>query len=452
MSTPWSGRNPLVVPYAFHQVLDLLESGEESIFLTGKAGTGKSTLLQLYRRTTRRNLVVLAPTGMAALQVGGQTVHSFFGFPPRFLSEGDIRRRRQLQWLGRLDTIVIDEVSMLRADVLDAVDASLRLHREDARPFGGVHMVFVGDLFQLPPVVAGPEEKYLFQSVYDSPYFFSAHAYRRLQPVMHELRTVFRQDSRHFLRLLDAVRTNTADADDLEALNERYLPEAGAETGRDRSDTQDIVLCSVNAKADQINREQLSALPGSPHSYAARVEGEFDPRLYPTEVKLVLKEGAQVMFVRNDPDGQFVNGTIGFVRTAGPGEIWVRTLEGSLPGRMDIRVVPATWEILRYRAVGEDGVHPLTGGDIRIETEVVGSFVQYPLRLAWAITIHKSQGKTFDRMAIDLDRGAFAHGQVYVALSRCRTLEGIRLMRPLRASDIRTDGRVVAFYDQESRR
>ncbi|MEY3050608.1 MAG: hypothetical protein RLY31_393 [Bacteroidota bacterium] len=452
MSGPLSDRIPLVVPAGFHQVLDLLESGEESVFLTGKAGTGKSTLLQLYRRTTRRRMVILAPTGMAALQVGGQTVHSFFGFPPRFLAAQDIRRRRQLQWISQLETIVIDEVSMLRADVMDAVDVSLRLHREDPRPFGGVQMVFVGDLFQLPPVVAGPEEKYLFQSVYDSPYFFSARAYRRLHPVMHELRTVFRQESRHFLRLLDAVRTNTADADDLEALNERYQQVPAVAADSDGPESQDIVLCSINAKADRINQERLAALPGQPQVYPAKVEGDFDPRLFPTDGKLVLKEGAQVMFVRNDPDGQFVNGTLGVVRQIGPDEIWVRTAEGALPGSIDIRVGPATWEILRYRAVDERAEGSSRDGTLRIETEVVGSFVQYPLRLAWAITIHKSQGKTFDRMVIDLDRGAFAHGQVYVALSRCRTLEGIRLLQPLRPSDIRTDEKVVDFYDQESRR
>lgn len=422
---------PLELNEGFRYALDLIEKTSQSLFLTGKAGTGKSTLLQLFRSTTRKKTVVLAPTGIAALNVQGQTIHSFFGFPPRLIQAKDISKHFNKKWFSRIDVLVIDEISMVRADLLDAIDRSLRLNRESPLPFGGVQMVFIGDLFQLPPVIASEEEKRLFEMAYDTPYFFSAHALKGFDFEKMELRKVYRQEQRHFLRLLEAVRHNAADWDDLEDLNERHLPNFEAERSF-------ITLAARNAKVDRINSQELASLAGYEHSFQAKIQGEFDPKQYPTEMELRLKEGAQVMFIKNDVDGNYVNGTIGKVTAFDEEGIKVYTDEQGSP--KTITVVPTKWEVIRYRPGKEN--------PDEIEAEVVGTFEQYPLRLAWAVTIHKSQGKTFDNVIIDMDAGAFEFGQTYVALSRCRTLEGIVLRQKLKPSDIKTDERVVDYYEQ----
>ncbi|MBL7826951.1 MAG: AAA family ATPase [Saprospiraceae bacterium] len=429
---------PLVLNGDFSYALDVLEKSNRNLFITGKAGTGKSTLLQLFRNTTRKKVAVLAPTGVAALNVQGQTIHSFFGFPPRIITPAEASRKTSRKDLLRLykslQVLVIDEISMVRADMLDGIDKFLRVNRENFRPFGGVQLVVFGDLFQLPPVVTkDPIEADYFQSFYETPYFFSAKIFQDpdfdLEAL--ELSKVYRQESRHFLRLLEAVRLNKLDFDDLEDLNERHVPLPTDLDGY-------ITLTARNMTADKINYQALDQLETKSFEFLGEVKGAFDPGLYPTELALRLKKGAQVMFVRNDvEEKQFVNGTIGKVTHIDHETIVVETEEmGGKKRKID--VAKSEWEIVKYRA-GISG---------SIETEIVGSFTQYPLKLAWAITIHKSQGKTFDKVILDLGGGAFEHGQLYVALSRCRTLEGIVLRQKIKMKDVITDERVVDFYEK----
>ena len=419
----------------FEYALDRFEAGGH-LFVTGRAGTGKSTLLSLIRRTTRRNIAVVAPTGVAALNVRGQTLHSFFGFPGKLLRPRDVRRRKNPYLYQKLDTLVIDEVSMVRADLLDRVDESLRLNRDEPDlPFGGVQVVMFGDLFQLPPVVASDAERALFEweaATYRSPYFFDARVWQTEagdELEMIELNTVFRQKARQFVRLLDALREGHFDFDDLVDLNVRVVDEGVF------GDRAAITLTSTNRLADAINQRELARLSAKPTRYVGTLEGNFDARNLPTELALALKPGAQVMFVRNDPQKRYVNGSIGRVVSAEAERLIVH-LEENGEAR-EIEVAEETWQNIRYT------VDEATG---RIAEDVTGVFRQYPLKLAWAITIHKSQGKTFERMHLDLGRGAFESGQTYVALSRCRTLDGIRLARPLRPGDVIVDERVCDWY------
>lgn len=420
----------------FEYALDRFESGDH-LFITGRAGTGKSTLLQLIQRTTRRQLAVVAPTGVAALNVRGQTIHSFFGFPGKLLRQRDVRKRAQRGLYTKLQTLVIDEVSMVRADLLDRIDESLRLNRDRPdEPFGGVQLVLIGDLFQLPPVVASDVEHALFQgddAPYASPYFFDAHVWQRAkQPEMIELNQVFRQKARQFVRLLDALREGHFDYDDLEDLNVRQVDES---TFAERAA---ITLTTTNRLADSINQRELARLSAKPVRYTGALEGSFDVRNLPTDLSLALKPGAQVMFVRNDPQKRYVNGTIGTVTVAENERLVVEVDERGK--HTAIEVAQETWENIRY------GIDELTG---KITENVTGTFKQLPLKLAWAITVHKSQGKTFERMHLDLGRGAFESGQTYVALSRCRTLDGVRLVRALRPADVIVDERVSDWYNTQ---
>jgi ATP-dependent exoDNAse (exonuclease V) alpha subunit len=404
------------------------------LFVTGRAGTGKSTLLQYFRRTTAKKVAVVAPTGVAALNVGGQTIHSFFNFPAKTLLPKDIRRQPFTKLYEKLDVLVIDEISMVRADLLDNMDRFLRINRNRLdEPFGGVQVAMFGDLFQLPPVVSLPEEREMIEKTYGSPYFFAAHVWKsgaRLHT--HELRQVYRQTNRRFLRLLDAVRLNEAEYDELEELNERYDPNF--------PDTENyITLSARNATADELNTRRLAQLPTEEFMYLGQLSGDFPPTCCPADPALKLKVGAQVMFVKNDTERRFVNGTIG--KVCG---LDLQSVEVAVPrsdGTVEIITVsPAVWESHRFKLNAANGA---------IETETVGTYKQMPLRLAWAVTIHKSQGKTFERMVIDLGRGgAFEHGQTYVALSRCTSLEGIVLKQRLTHRDIRTDPRVVEFFAQ----
>ncbi len=424
-------KKPLQLSDDFKYVIDVLEKQQKSMFITGRAGTGKSTLLQLFRRSTRKKTVVLAPTGVAALNVQGQTIHSFFKFPAKPLHRTEIKRLRYRKLYEKVEVIIIDEISMVRADLLENIDVFLRLNRNNNAPFGGVQMVFFGDLFQLPPVVATEQERMLFQTDFDSPYFFSAHVFEEFEMEMMELQQIYRQDNRHFIRLLESVRMNTIDYDDLEDLNERYVPNFEA-------DTSYITLSARNATVNRINQKELDSLDTEPFNYVGKTEGQFDPRLYPTDLILTLREGAQVMFVKNDSEGKFVNGTLGKIVALSGTEIKVLVEER---GQSEtIKVEKMDWELQRYKINELD--------DSKIETEVVGKFTQYPIRLAWAITIHKSQGKTFENMIIDMGRGAFEFGQTYVALSRCRTLNGIVLKQKLRPNDVMVDERIIDFYNQ----
>lgn len=433
-------KTPLTLSDDFKFALDTLDKTDRSMFITGRAGTGKSTLLRLFQQTSKKKLVVLAPTGVAALNVQGQTIHSFFGFPHRIVTPKEASRKvsqkHLLNLYRKMETLVIDEISMVRADILDGMDKFLRVNRENYRPFGGVQVVLFGDLFQLPPVVTNdPIERAYFDEYYDSPYFFSGKiiADPDFEMEMLELRKVYRQESRLFLRLLEAVRTNSLDRDDLEDLNDRYVPHFQSPT-----DGGYITLCARNATADRINKLELEKLTAREHSFSAEIKGNFDPALYPTEPELRLRKGAQVMFLKNDPDREFVNGTIGKITQLDSDGLTVQVEEPSGKKRT-IDVQKFDWEIKRYTAA--------TSGDI--DTETIGTFRQYPVKLAWAITIHKSQGKTFDKVIVDLGGGAFEHGQLYVALSRCRTLEGIVLRQPIRPRDVITDERVVDFYGRQ---
>lgn len=426
-------KQPIELNRDFQYALDRMERSTDLLFVTGRAGTGKSTLLQLFRSTTRKKVVVLAPTGVAALNVKGQTIHSFFGLPPRLIDRfKDIKRRRFRKLYEKLDTIVIDEISMVRADMLDNIDYFLQINRDDPRPFGGVQMVFFGDLFQLPPVVSSNIEKQLFQTVYQSPYFFSSKVLEMPTLEMIELQTVYRQKNRGFLKLLEAIRLNRIDYDDLEALNTRHQKD---EPNPDFA----ITLSARNASVNAINKSELEAIPLPSKSYVAKVDGNFPDRLFPTDPILSLKLNAQVMFLRNDPDKKYVNGTIGKIVKLEDDSITVLLEEQYGEAKQYISVKKVEWEILKYK-LDEQELD-------KISTETLGTFKQYPLRLAWAVTIHKAQGKTFDKVIIDLGKGAFAHGQTYVALSRCRTLEGIILKQPLRPQDIMTDERVVNYYE-----
>lgn len=424
-------QQPLELNADFKYALDQLEKKHSNLFITGRAGTGKSTLLQLFRNTTKKKAVVVAPTGIAALNVKGQTIHSFFGFPPRPISKRDIKRRRNRRLYKNMDVLIIDEISMVRADVLDNIDYFLRVNREANVPFGGVQVVFFGDLFQLPPVVASDVEQMMFQMHYDSPYFFSAEVFDdRFEIEMLELNKVYRQDNKHFLRLLEAIRMNEIDYDILEEINRRVVPKFDPPAFY-------ITLTATNATANRINQQKLAQLDFPERKYQAKITGSFNANIYPTEAVLRLKIGAQVMFIKNDPEKRFVNGTIGKVTDLKQEKVIIET-EGERGQSKTIELETMDWEILRYKS-------DLTNPN-KIQTETIGTFTQFPLKLAWAITIHKSQGKTFDKIAVDLGRGAFEHGQTYVALSRCRTLEGIILKQPLRFNDVKTDERIIDYY------
>jgi ATP-dependent DNA helicase PIF1 len=427
-------KDPISLSHEFAEVLNQLEYSTDHLFITGRAGTGKSTLLQVFRSTTKKRTIVLAPTGVAALNVRGQTIHSFFGFPPRLINKSEIEKRKNNRIYKNIDMIIIDEISMVRADMIDNIDTFLQINRENSNPFGGVQMVFFGDLFQLPPVVATPFERQYFSTTYETPYFFSAIVTNRIEMKMVELLHVYRQEERLFINILDNIRTNDIDYDDLITINDRHVPMPD-------EDDYYITLCSRNDIANRINEHEILALTSIPIQFNATVNGEFNPQLFPTEFNLILKEGAQVMFVRNDINKQYVNGSIGIIHTLTENNIIVSLPDdGSKSGFKLIDVDKTEWEIIRYEA---DKDQPQ-----KIISKIVGTFTQYPLKLAWAITIHKSQGKTFDHVIIDMGGGAFESGQTYVALSRCRTIGGIILKKPLMPRDIFVDNRIAEYYQK----
>lgn len=427
-------KQPLSLSHEFKAVLDQIENTRDNLFITGRAGTGKSTLLQLFRNTTRKRVAVVAPTGIAALNVRGQTLHSFFGFPPKMINRYDIQKRKNWRMYTKVDTIIIDEISMVRADMLDNIDIFLRVNRDINEPFGGVQMIFFGDLFQLPPVIASDFEKRHFVTHYESPYFFSADIIKSdFEFSMIELHQVFRQDERKFINLLDSIRLNHFDYDDMEELNERHvdLPE---------DSEYFITLTSRNKTAEEINTKEINKLITEPFTYSANLTGMFNPRQFPTDPVLTLREGAQVMFLKNDIDKRFVNGSIGIIRKLTATKVVVSVLDDHEDTKT-FELDKWEWEIIRYN---NDPANPRA-----IKTDVVGTFKQYPIKLAWAITIHKSQGKTFDKVIIDMGGGAFEYGQTYVALSRCRTFDGIFLKKPISPRDIKVDERVRDFYEMK---
>ena len=425
-------------------LFNLAEHTSRSIFLTGKAGTGKTTFLNDFVRKTRKKHIVVAPTGIAAINAGGVTIHSMFGLPLRtFLPTTDRvdsnlanniadlmphfkYRKDKLKLLREIEIVIIDEVSMLRADVLDMMDFSLRHVRRNQQKFGGVQMLFIGDLYQLPPVV---RDEYVLKQYYDSPFFFDSYALKELPLITLELTTVYRQKDEKFLEILNEIRDGAVGDIDFDTLNERYLPDF------EPKDEPYVYLTSHNRMADEINQKKLAALPGKSRFYDAEIIGNFNENQFPNDEILELKIGAQIMFIRNDASGEkrYFNGKLAEIVEVDDKEISV-----IIDGEDEIyKLKKETWEQKRY-SLGEDK---------SIQEEVLGSFKQYPIRLAWAVTIHKSQGLTFDRLIIDAGK-SFASGQVYVALSRCRTLEGIVLKSKITPEVIFSDRRVSKFQDE----
>ena len=438
----------------FQLAVDLVNSTSQHIFLTGKAGTGKTTFLRYIKEHTQKNVVVVAPTGVAAINAGGVTMHSFFQLPFGAFVPGHIRREDVIgyvdvtdkhslfknihfggdkrEMLQELELLIIDEVSMMRCDMLDAIDTILRhFRRAPHLPFGGVQVLYIGDLFQLPPVIAGEEWKVL-QSFYESPFFFSAKVVAEAPPVYIELKKIYRQSEQQFINVLNNVRDNKVTRADYELLNSRYNPQFVSE-----GDDHYITITTHNKKADQINAAELAKLPGKLHTFKATVKDDFSEKALPTDIELQLKVGAQIMFIKNDSgsDRRFFNGKLATVSKIMNDEITVSFVDGG----EDLVLEKETWKNIRY-------IYNKENDDI--DEEELGSFTQYPVRLAWAITVHKSQGLTFDRAVIDAG-SSFAAGQVYVALSRCTAIDGLVLRSRLHPSAIATDKRIIEFAQRE---
>ncbi len=418
----------------FQTALTLLERTSGSVFLTGKAGTGKSTFLKYITRTTSKKFVVLAPTGIAAINVDGQTLHSFFRLPfkpllpddPDFSTYKKLKKHlgltpQRIKVIKEIELIIIDEISMVRADIIDFIDRLLRYVTGDRRrPFGGKQMLLVGDLFQLEPVVTA-DMRELLREWYPTPYFFNAKVFDEMDLVSVELTKVYRQNDRAFVEMLDRIRVGSPTPDDIRTINSRLFRGNATASSSDPTDLT-MTLATRRDIVDNINAEHLEALKTPLRSYLGSVTGDFPESSFPTELNLTLKEGAQVVFVKNDPSHRWVNGTLGRVIEATDDEIRVELDNGSV-----YTVDREVWSNIRYGWDKEAR---------RISEEVIGSFTQYPLKLAWALTIHKSQGLTFKRIRVDVGRGAFTGGQSYVALSRCTSLEGITMMSTLNERDI----------------
>lgn len=416
---------------------EFVEKTGRSVFLTGKAGTGKTTFLRDLVHNSSKRVVVVAPTGIAAINAGGVTIHSFFQLPLHpFIPGAKIESKfafskEKRSMIRTIDILVIDEISMVRCDLLDAIDSVLRRFRDRSKPFGGVQLLMIGDLQQLTPVVTD-EEADLLSRYYTTPYFFGSHALSKVDYVTIELKQIYRQQDEDFVSILNAVRSGRPSAEVIAALNKRYIHDFNPE-----QEEGYIRLATHNSTANSYNEEQLNQLDGEIHRFDASISGTFPEYSYPTEVSLELKVGAQVMFVKNDPscEKRYYNGKIGHVEEFLEDMILIKC-----PGDDElIAVERLEWENSRY-VINEQTQE--------METEVQGVFCQYPLKLAWAITIHKSQGLTFDKAIIDA-AASFASGQVYVALSRCRTLEGMVLATPLRQSAVMTDLRVEDYIQQQ---
>jgi hypothetical protein len=420
----------------FKDAYTAMNDTDHNIFITGRAGTGKSTLFQYFREKTKKRHVVLAPTGVAALNVRGQTIHSFFGFHPS-IHESMVRKAPadSIPMFKAIETIVIDEISMVRADLLDCVDRALRLNRGRPHdPFGGVQMIFIGDLFQLPPIVTS-EETDRFTTEFSSPYFFSANVMQHIGMRMIELKTVHRQKEKAFVELLEQVRTRTLTQESIDAWNERHDPYFDP-----REEPDFIHLTTTNKIAQQRNDTELRRLSGKAWKLKAYASGELPDRRMPSEALISIKEGARIMFTINDAEKRWVNGTLGTVtRIHTKGLSKIPTLDIELEDGKVVSVQQYKWELFQYF---QDSAGNLV-------QHVMGSYTQYPITLAWAVTIHKAQGKTFDHVLVDMGWGAFAHGQLYVALSRCTTLKGLVLLKPFQKKDAILDQAVVDFMDRQ---
>lgn len=407
------------------QVYEKLEYSNDSVYITGKAGTGKSLLLEYFVSHTNKIVAVVAPTGIAALNVGGVTIHSFFKFPLDVIDPKNVNvdyKTREI--LRNIDAIVIDEVSMIRVDLMEGISAKLQVARRDNQPFGGAQMIMFGDLYQLPPVVSDGQLHRYFNHNYGGIYFFNAPSVQNSNLKIYELNNIFRQKDPEFRAVLNAIRNGDGSPDTLASLNERTklaIPEDGF-----------VTLAGTNRTVSAINHKKLDALAGEERTYEAEIHGSISEASFPTEKHLRLKPGAQIMMLKNDTEKpqRWVNGTLGKITKVGQNTIRVN-IDG-----VEHSVNPETWNKYRYEY---DHI------ERKLEKKIVSSFTQFPVRLAWAITIHKSQGQTYGAVAVDMSDGAFAHGQTYVALSRCKSLEGLYLTTPIRREDVIVDQEIVDF-------
>lgn len=412
----------------------IVEKTDMSLFLTGKAGTGKTTFLRDVVRHTKKKCIVLAPTGIAAVNAGAMTIHSFFQFGLGPFIKGVIEpksdfriNKSKLELIRNLQLLIIDEVSMVRADLMDHIDVELRRIRRNSKPFGGVQLLMIGDLQQLPPIAHGGEDE-LLRQYYKTLYFFSSTALKSMKYSCIELKAVYRQTDGHFINILNHARECTLTNQDISDLNTRYIPDFSP-----RPEDGYIRLMTHNRQVDYINATEMAKLDSHPFTFEAAVTGTFPEESYPTANSLTLKKGAQVMFIKNDPERRFINGTLGEIRSIDKNCIAVRLAESG----KTIEVEPMEWQNIRYQFDDETK---------EISSKQIGRFKQYPLKAAWAITVHKSQGLTFDKAIIDV-HAAFSPGQAYVALSRCRTLEGLVLSSPVSASVFMKDKAVDAYMN-----
>lgn len=423
----------------FQNALRLIQYTRQSVFLTGKAGTGKSTFLKHVCKVTKKKYVVLAPTGIAAINAGGSTLHSFFKLPfhPLLPDDPNFQGKKlhdtlkyssdHRKLIQNIELVIIDEISMVRADIIDFIDKVLRIYSRNMRePFGGKQVLLVGDIFQLEPVVK-TDEREIISRFYPNPYFFSARVFQEMELVAIELTKVYRQTDKVFVGVLDRIRTNTAGSADLQLLNTR----CNAPIHKGENDMY-ITLATRRDTVDHINEQKLAELPGKAVKLQGEIHGEFPENSLPTLMELIVKPGAQVIFIKNDQEKRWVNGTIGTISgMSDDGIMYVVTEDGK-----EFDVHKESWSNVRYR---------YNETEKKIEEEELGTFIQYPIRLAWAITVHKSQGLTFSRAIIDFSGGVFAGGQTYVALSRCTSLEGIQLKREITRADIFVRPEIVSF-------
>ena len=400
--------NKFVLNDQFEEIISLFEKSSKNIFITGKAGTGKSSLIRYLKNNTKKNLVLLAPTAIAALNINAKTIHSFFNFPFHIITKTDIKKHYNKRLINKIDTMLIDEASMLRPDIMDAIDLTLQVTRENKQSFGGIQMVLVGDLYQLPPVITNDEIKIMSSLYPNGHFFFNSNVFKNTTISKFELTKVYRQDDQKLIKLLDKVRNASLNEDDLSSFNKRIVDE-------DWIVPEEVLTLSTNnIKVDSINASNLKNIDSKEYVYHADIEGKYTGA--PVDAELKIKVGAQVMLVKNGEN--WVNGTLAIIDSLSKDEIHIKIKDEVY------KLEKEKWEKFEYKISNN-----------KIIPSVSATFIQYPLKLAWAATIHKCQGQTFDKVMIDMDYGAFAHGQTYVALSRVVSLDGLFLRKPLQTED-----------------